>query len=80
MAGASAYVDAKLLQRKVLMFTKSHSPESTTAKAIMDQYEISPKQFEVVEIEKRQDCTQIENYFQTICLSDKRSVCVLLFT
>jgi hypothetical protein len=28
----------------------------------------------VVEIEKRQDCSQIENYFQILCLSDTREV------
>ena len=39
---------------------------------------MSAEDFEIVEIEKRQDCTQIENYFQTICLTDARAVCVSL--
>ena len=75
MAGAKTYVDAKLLQRKVLMFSKKHSPECEMAKTLMETYPLSAEDFEVVEIEKRQDCTQIENYFQTICLTDSRAVC-----
>ena len=77
MAGAKTYVDAKLLKRKVLMFSKTHSPECEMAKTLMEKYQMSAEDFEIVEIEKRQDCTQIENYFQTICLTDSRAVCVL---
>ena len=76
MAGAKTYVDAKLLKRKVLMFSKTHSPECAMAKTVMEKYPMSAEDFEIVEIEKRQDCTQIENYFQTICLTDARAVCV----
>ena len=78
MAGAKTYVDAKLLKRKVLMFSKTHSPECAMAKTVMEKYPMSTEDFEIVEIEKRQDCTQIENYFQTICLTDARAVCVSL--
>ena len=74
MAGAVPFVNAKLRQRKVMMFTKKQSPECKEARAIMDEYGLSLDDYEVVEIERRQDCTQIENHFQIICLTDTRSV------
>jgi len=30
--------------------------------------------YEYVDIEKRQDCIQLENYFQYICYTDRRQV------
>ena len=74
MAGAKPYVDAKILQRKVLLFSKTYSPECKMVKSVMDQYEMSAQDFEIIEIERRQDCNQIENYFQTICLTNSRAV------
>ena len=74
MAGAKPFVDAKLKQRKVVLFSKSYSPECNGIKDIMDRFDLADKDYEVVEIEKRQDCTQIENYFQILCLTDSRAV------
>lgn len=74
MAGAKIFVDQKLKQRKVLLFSKTYSPESKAVKEIMDSYKLSNDTYEVVEIERRQDCTQIENYFQILCLTDTRAV------
>ncbi len=76
MSGASAipFVDAKLLQRKVLMFSKTYSPECKQIKALLSDYKMSSQDFEIIEIEKRQDCSQIEDYFQTLCLTDSRAV------
>ncbi|GFO47270.1 glutaredoxin-like [Plakobranchus ocellatus] len=74
MAGAKPFVDAKLMQRKVILFSKSYSPECNGIKDIMDRFDLSDKDYEVIEIEKRQDCTQIENYFQILCLTDSRAV------
>lgn len=73
-AGAIPFVDKKLAQRKVLLFSKSYDPDCTTAKKIMDEFGLGHDAYEVVEIEKRQDCAQIENYFQILCLSDTREV------
>ena len=75
MAGARKFVDDKLKQRKVILFTKSYSPESKMIQSILDGFELSDKDYEVVEIERRQDVVQIENYFQILCLTDSRAVC-----
>ncbi|KAK6985798.1 glutaredoxin [Biomphalaria glabrata] len=74
MAGAIPFVDYKIKQRKVLLFSKTFSPESSMVKSILSQYSLSDKDYEIVEIEKRQDCVQIENYFQFLCLDDSRAV------
>ena len=73
-AGAKPFIDAKIKQRKVVMFAKSYSPECKMVRAIMEEYQMSPNVYEVCEIECRQDCTQIENYFQIVCQTDTRSV------
>ncbi|CAL1531430.1 unnamed protein product [Lymnaea stagnalis] len=74
MADAIPFIDLKLKQRKVILFSKSYSPECKMVKMILGQYKLSDKDYEVVEIEKRQDCVQIENYFQVLCLTDSRTV------
>ncbi|OWF37483.1 glutaredoxin-C8-like [Mizuhopecten yessoensis] len=74
MAGAKPFVDSKIKQRPVLLFSKKYSPESKMVKEIMDGYKLTNKTYEVVEIENRQDCNQIEDYFQIICLTDRREV------
>ena len=75
-AGARSipFVDTKLQDRKVMLFTKKHSPACKLARKILDEYKMDGKHYEVCEIESRQDTTQIENYFQIICLTDSRSV------
>lgn len=76
MAGASAalFVNRKIQQRNVMLFSKSYSPECKIVKAILKKYNLSPNFYEATEIEKRQDCTQIENYFQVLCLTNNRAV------
>ncbi|XP_060564169.1 uncharacterized protein LOC132723463 [Ruditapes philippinarum] len=73
-AGAKPFIDKKLLQRKVILFSKTYSPACTTAKEILGSYGLKFPNYEVVEIEARQDCNQIENYFQILCLTDRREV------
>jgi len=73
-AGAVTFVNQKIAQRKVLLFSKSHAPACKTICTILDSYKLTPDNYEIVNIEARQDCTQIENYFQTICLTDARAV------
>ncbi|KAL3870727.1 hypothetical protein ACJMK2_038771 [Sinanodonta woodiana] len=73
-AGAQPFVDNKIKQRKVLMFSKTYSPECKTVKSLLQEYNIAEKHFEVVEIEKRQDVNQIEDYFMILCLSDQREM------
>lgn len=73
-AGAIPFVDNKIAQRRVILFTKSFCPDSKTARKFLDEFNLGHDIYEVVEIEKRQDCSQIENYFQILCLSDTREV------
>ncbi|KAK3593408.1 hypothetical protein CHS0354_021988 [Potamilus streckersoni] len=73
-AGAQPFVDNKLKQRKVLLFSKTSSPECKTVKELLQEYKMAVQHFEVVEIEKRQDVNQIEDYFMILCLSDRREV------
>ena len=83
MAGAEVFVDAKIQQKKVMVFAKKQSPACKRAREILKEYGLDIKTCEFVEIERRQDCTQIENYFQTICLTDTRAVswicCVIYY-
>ena len=74
MAGAKPFVDKKLTQRKVILFSKTTSPACKTIKEVLDGYGLKFPKYEVVEIENRQDCNQIENYFQILCLTDRRDV------
>jgi len=74
MAGAIPFVDNKLKQRKVLLFSKTFSPSCKEIKEILDGYGLKFPHYECVEIEARQDCNQIENYFQVLCLTDRRDV------
>ncbi|CAF0795656.1 unnamed protein product [Adineta ricciae] len=71
-AGTKAYVDGKIQVRRIMMFAKSNDPESQRAKDILNQYDLSTDDYECVDIEKRQDCIQLENYFQYICYTDRR--------
>ena len=75
-AGAIPFVDQKIAQRKVLLFAKSNNPASKMVRQILSGYGMAPHIYEIVNIESRQDCTQIENYFQTICLTDQRAVSI----
>ena len=80
-AGARSipFIDTKLQHRKVMLFTKKHSPASKMARQILDEYKMDGKNYEVCEIECRQDTAQIENYFQVICLTDSRSVSLFYY-
>ncbi|XP_076451426.1 glutaredoxin-1-like [Babylonia areolata] len=73
-AGAKPFVDKKLAQRKVMLFSKSYVPECKEVKSVLAEFQMSPAIYEYVEIEKRQDVNQIENYFQILCLTDNRAV------
>ena len=77
-AGAVPFVDQKIAQRKVMLFTKKWSKESEEIKKLLDSYRLDGKHYEFCEIESRQDCTQIENYFQILCQTNLRVVSVYI--
>ena len=77
-AGARPFVDNKLAQRKVMLFSKSYVPECAEVKDVLEGFSMSDEHYEVVELEKRQDVNQIENYFQILCLTDNRAVSIAM--
>ena len=76
-AGAKPFVDRKIAQRKVMLFSKSYVPECKEVKAVLEEFGMSEDVYEFTDIEKRQDVNQIENYFQILCLTDNRAVSCL---
>ena len=56
------------------MFAKANDVDSQKAKQLLDKYSLSKDIYEYVDIEKRQDCRQLENYLRYICLTDRQQV------
>lgn len=75
MAGAKLFVDKKLAQGNIVVFSKSYSPDCKLIQRILAEYNL--KNLLYVDIESRQDCTQLENYLQILCQTDARSVCII---
>ncbi|CAF1194510.1 unnamed protein product [Rotaria sordida] len=71
-AGTKFYVNMKINKRRIMMFTKSNDPDSKKAQQIFEEYSLPKDIYEFVDIEKRQDCRQLENYFRYICYTDCR--------
>jgi hypothetical protein len=72
------FVDQKLKQWPVCVFSKSTDPECFRAKQILNQYlrQMPYETIEYVEIEKRADCESIENYLIRLSLNDSRIVSI----
>jgi hypothetical protein len=82
MSGAAqSFVDQKLKQWPVCVFSKISDPECLRTKQILNQYqEFMPyKACEYVEIGKRADCESIENYLIRLSLNDSRKVKLMLY-
>ena len=77
-AGARPFVDQKIAQRKVMLFSKSYVPECKEVKEVLEEFGMSADHYEFVELEKRQDVNQIENYFQILCLTNNRAVSITI--
>ncbi len=82
------YIDMKIKVRRVMVFGKSNDPDCQQAKQIIEQYFLPTGKFnkilflnffvedlyEWTDIEKRQDCKQLENYLRFLCFTDRRQV------
>ena len=68
------FVDKKIKQRKVVMFGKTRSPACVFSLDMLRSYNMDSDTFEVINLEKRRDVSEIETYFHTICLTDNRDV------
>jgi len=56
------FVDTTLTTKKVVVFSKTYCPYARKAKSILAKYPIDEKRMEVIEIEKRPDCAEIQAY------------------
>ncbi|XP_002734957.1 uncharacterized protein LOC100377777 [Saccoglossus kowalevskii] len=57
------FVDAKIQEHKVVVFSKSYCPYCTMAKTTLDKYPIS---MEVIEIEDRPDAEEIQDHLNAL--------------
>ena len=77
-AGANSFVEAKIKQRKVMLFAKKRCKDSTDVRRVLETYNLAKDVYEVCEFETRQDCNQIEDYFFAVCQTNSRvvNICV----
>ena len=69
MGDVKKLVDAKIAGKKVMVFSKSYCPYCAMAKRALQKYlgkELSPDDYEVMEIEKMPNCNVIQNYLRKI--------------
>ncbi|KAI0237321.1 hypothetical protein LSAT2_012182, partial [Lamellibrachia satsuma] len=62
-------VEMKIHGKKVVVFSKAYCPYCTMAKDALRPHvgkEIKPDQYEVIEIENRPDCSDIQAYLRKI--------------
>lgn len=60
------FVDSLIVEKKVVVFSKSYCPYCTKAKKVLDKYPIISGQYIVIEIENRDDCSHIQNYLKQL--------------
>jgi len=77
MSAASRFVDSKIRQRKVMLFTKRNDPVCDRALRTLANYGMPRDVFEACDIERRHDCNLIESHFLVICLASQRCVSCL---
>ena len=81
MANAHEFVNNAIKSKKLVVFSKTTCPYCTEAKECLSQYvpnTVSANEYEVIEINKRSDCNEIQSYFQQ--LTGARTVnCLLIF-
>uniref|UniRef100_A0A7E4V3L4 Glutaredoxin-2, mitochondrial n=1 Tax=Panagrellus redivivus TaxID=6233 RepID=A0A7E4V3L4_PANRE len=66
MSVAKTFVDGILKQYKVAVFSKTYCPYCTKAKTALEGFKLRPDAYYVVELDKRDDCNDIQDYLQTI--------------
>jgi len=74
MSGArgKALVQDLIKTKKVLMISKVYCPFCVKAKDALKNYKINPEDYEILEIEDRDDCSEIQDYMKQ--LTGARSV------
>lgn len=63
-------VDAKIAEKRVMVFSKSYCPFCEEAKKIFSSYvrssKLDPRDYEVMEIEDHPNCQNIQDYLRSI--------------
>jgi len=62
MSKGKALVTELIKSKKVFMVSKIYCPFCTKAKNALANYKINPEDYEVLEIENRDDCEEIQQY------------------
>lgn len=60
------FVDTILTTKKVVVFSKTYCPYARKAKNILSDYPIDENMIEIIEIEKRPDCAEIQCYMRDL--------------
>ena len=69
MANAQEFVNNAIKAKKLVVFSKTTCPYCTKAKQCLSQYvpnTVSANDYEVIEINNRSDCSEIQSYFQQL--------------
>jgi len=72
MSKGKALVQELIKTKKVLMISKEYCPFCVKAKDALKNYKINPAVYEILEIENRDDCSEIQDYMKQ--LTGARSV------
>uniref|UniRef100_A0A915CMX0 Glutaredoxin-1 n=1 Tax=Ditylenchus dipsaci TaxID=166011 RepID=A0A915CMX0_9BILA len=66
MTSAKTFVNNLISTKKVAMFSKSYCPYCTKAKKALEPFKLSSDVYEVVELENRKDCDEIQDYLKEL--------------
>ncbi|BFZ22418.1 hypothetical protein BsWGS_25457 [Bradybaena similaris] len=79
MANARPFVEGRLNRSKIVVFSKVYSPEGRICEEILKEHDtLLPSEiFEWINIEKRSDCPQVEDYLWLLSGKNNREVPLL---
>eukprot|EP00088_Acartia_fossae_P015536 TRINITY_DN18527_c0_g2_i1.p1 TRINITY_DN18527_c0_g2~~TRINITY_DN18527_c0_g2_i1.p1 ORF type:complete len:125 (-),score=15.83 TRINITY_DN18527_c0_g2_i1:117-491(-) len=66
MAASRAMVDELIKTKKVFMVSKAYCPFCVKAKNALANYKIIPSEYEILELEGRDDMSEIQSYMQQL--------------
>ncbi|VDM78893.1 unnamed protein product [Strongylus vulgaris] len=61
-----AFVDKLLKTHKIVVFAKTYCPYSQKARAALESCNVKPGAMAWLDIDKRPDCTEIQDYLQAL--------------
>jgi len=60
------FVDNVISSKPVVVFSKTYCPYCTKAKTALNHNSVNPAKIEILEIEKRPDCSEIQTYLKEL--------------